>query len=250
MGIDKPNIRSILHMSMPSSIEAYYQEIGRAGRDGLPSNAVMFCNYEDKARQTWFHEKSYPPIDSLNLVYNKLTDQPQTLNDLIVSVPALNEDTLNNVLGKLITYGAAIKSYNNYIKGNDSYRKLYLEAKKNNLDKLESIFSFTKENGCRMLGFLHYFGDTNDDYLPCNICDNCKEQQSKTPRALNKSKTETVTTQPTQKFSPGNYVIHTKYGIGRVEKSEVGSMGNRNATIRFTDGTRRVIMEKYLQLKE
>jgi ATP-dependent DNA helicase RecQ len=61
MGIDKPDVRFVAHLDLPGSIEAYYQETGRAGRDGLPSDTMMLYGYEDIALRSRFIEESDAP---------------------------------------------------------------------------------------------------------------------------------------------------------------------------------------------
>ncbi|WIL17826.1 RecQ family ATP-dependent DNA helicase [Prevotella bivia] len=72
MGIDKPDVRLVIHIDCPSSLEAYFQEAGRAGRDGEKAYAVMLYNGHDKAKLTNRIEETFPPKEYIRQVYDHL----------------------------------------------------------------------------------------------------------------------------------------------------------------------------------
>jgi len=77
MGIDKSDLRFVVHYNMPGSLEAYYQEAGRAGRDGLDSKCMLLFSLSDRYVQQFFIENSYPSRDVVKLVYDYLRRQPE-----------------------------------------------------------------------------------------------------------------------------------------------------------------------------
>jgi ATP-dependent DNA helicase RecQ len=75
MGVDKPDIRSVVHFNLPGTLEAYYQEAGRAGRDGEPAECVLLYAPGDRFLQEMFIENEYPPPEAVYRVYDFLRAQ-------------------------------------------------------------------------------------------------------------------------------------------------------------------------------
>ena len=106
MGIDKADVRTVVHIALPASVEAFYQEIGRAGRDGQPSRTVLLHSFVDRKIHEGFLERDYPPASDLARVAKVLTDE-FLMPDPLCAKLRMSRDIFAKCIEKLVGQGAA-----------------------------------------------------------------------------------------------------------------------------------------------
>ncbi len=194
MGIDRADVRFVIHYEVPGSIEAYYQEAGRAGRDGEAAVCELLFNYADTRTQEFFIEGANPGAQAIRDVYRYLLDEAdgdhevhRSIEDITDGAGLKNSMAVSSALATLARAryierfdipgkrmrGTRIKRPDVFPESLDLDEQALEEKERRDREKLKAMVEMCYARACRQQWILEYFGEEDAD--TCGTCDVCRD---------------------------------------------------------------------------
>lgn len=223
MGIDKANVRFVFHYHIPGSIDAYYQEIGRAARDGEPADAILFYHADDIKLQRFFSGGAQVEAEVLEAIAELLKTLKSVpdeghLKEHIQEHFDLSQAKTHAALDALEAAGLLERGESGEIavvETNDDLEQIVEQAmtaqerrKQFGQSRLHMMSGYAEMSACRREYVLSYFGEAFEG--PCGCCDNCESAGEAEEDSINYH----------EPFPIGGSIIHTQFGIGQVMRYE------------------------------
>ena len=179
MGIDKPDVRAVIHYQHPGSLEAYYQEAGRAGRDGEPAQCLLLFDKRDSGLQRFFIQQRYPTGGEVREIY-RLLRTGLSPREISGRVPELSDEKVNVALTVLEDKGCIERQAQTVrLRTDESPQDLRLDfsflkqRQQADYRRLGEMLDYLTTTACRRVAILRYFGERVPVGKNCGQCDLC-----------------------------------------------------------------------------